>query len=133
MYHKFVFIYFFYLYCIDPLHSHSEPSWEDTTGQMVHAVWWRWETEVDWGSACCGNCQGCQTHQLCGGMGSVSLLYMYVWLYFLFFFWLVQWHAPISLFIWTRSFSRYYQGPQYNKWNYTVVKNLCRGYFCLSA
>lgn len=68
----------FFCFCrIDPLYPHSESSREDATGQMVHAVWWRWETEVDWGSACCGNCQGCQTHQLCGGMGSIIVCFMY--------------------------------------------------------
>lgn len=73
----FVSIVYFWFYRIDPLHPHPEPSREDTTGQMVHAVWWWWETEVDWGSARCGNCQGCQTHQLCRGMGLVSIICMY--------------------------------------------------------
>lgn len=40
---------------------------------MVHAVWWRWETEADRGSARCGNSPGCQTHQLCRGTGPVSV------------------------------------------------------------
>lgn len=68
---------FYFLLCFpDSLHPYSEPSGEDATGQMVHAVWWWRETEVDRGSARCGHCQGCQAHQLCRGIGEISLLYL---------------------------------------------------------
>lgn len=48
------------------VHSHSEPSWEDATCQVVYALWgWR-EAEADRRSALHCHSQGRQTHQLCG-------------------------------------------------------------------
>ena len=68
----FVFVWWFAV--VDSVHSDSEPCRKDTAGKVVHAFWWRRETEADWRSARRCYSPWCQTHQLCGSEFVVTAL-----------------------------------------------------------